>query len=161
MLNRLRGAQRDDAGFTLIELLIVIIILAVLAAIVVFSVSGITNNSTTSACKSDVKTIDTAAEAYYAQNNAASASLSALVPTFLHTDTAIGKMGTNDSTTALTGTALTNAKGGNGYTVLFVPAGTAYPANGASGSWNLPSGAVGGTTKATGAGDVVSDLSGC
>ncbi len=61
-------AARDgggDAGFTLIELLVVIVILAILAAIVVFAVGGITNKGQTSACDTDMKTIQTAEEAYY------------------------------------------------------------------------------------------------
>ena len=58
------------AGFTLVELLVVIVILGVLAGIVVFAVGGITNNSTKSACNSDVATAQTAEDAYFAQNNA-------------------------------------------------------------------------------------------
>lgn len=67
MLNNLRRrvAEEQD-GFTLIELLIVIVILGVLAGIVVFAVGGINDTSKVSACKSDVKTVETAAEAYYA-----------------------------------------------------------------------------------------------
>lgn len=68
-LDRLRAARRDQSGFTLIELLIVIIILGVLAAIVVFSVRGISNNSDETACKTEVRTVETAIEAYYAENN--------------------------------------------------------------------------------------------
>jgi len=58
--------MRQEEGFTLIELLIVIIILGVLAAIVVFSVSGVKDRGDLSACKADVNTIQTAAEAFYA-----------------------------------------------------------------------------------------------
>jgi general secretion pathway protein G len=73
---------RDDGGFTLIELLIVIIILGVLAGIVVFAVGGITDRGKTSACSTEKKTLQTAEEAFYAQNNSYTTS-SALVPTFL------------------------------------------------------------------------------
>ena len=66
MLRRRLEASRE-AGFTLIELLIVIVILGVLAGIVVFAVGGINDSSKVSACKSDVKTVETAAEAFYAQ----------------------------------------------------------------------------------------------
>ena len=67
MLKTLRARlDRSDEGFTLIELLIVIVILGVLAGIVVFAVGGINDTSKVSACKSDVKTVETAAEAYYA-----------------------------------------------------------------------------------------------
>jgi general secretion pathway protein G len=89
MLARLYEA-RDEAnenGFTLIELLIVIVILGILAAIVVFSVSGITSKGTTSACQTDVKIIDTAAEAFYAQTGAGAANIGALVDAnLIHAD---------------------------------------------------------------------------
>lgn len=64
-LARARRTHGDD-GFTLIELLIVIVILGILAAIVVFSVRGITDRGNVAACKSDVATVTTAEEAYYA-----------------------------------------------------------------------------------------------
>ena len=68
MLRALQNQRRRtaDDGFTLIELLIVIVILGVLAAIVVFSVRGITDKGDTAACKSDVATVTTAEEAFYA-----------------------------------------------------------------------------------------------
>ena len=97
LLERARKAREDESGFTLIELLIVIVILGILAGIVVFAVGGVTDKGTTSACKSDVKTIETAGEAFYAQNGfyphagdasgAASdvaAAQAELVPAFLH-----------------------------------------------------------------------------
>ena len=61
MLNRIRKAA--DEGFTLIELLIVIIILGVLAAIVVFAVGSTRKDSVDATCKTDVKSIQLAAEA--------------------------------------------------------------------------------------------------
>jgi|KBSSwiStaDraftv2_1062776.scaffolds.fasta_scaffold04942_9 general secretion pathway protein G len=83
MLNKIRERQaetgRFDSGFTLIELLIVIVILGVLAAIVVFSVAGVTDKGKKSACKSDVTTVNTASEAYYAQKGAYAADMDALV----------------------------------------------------------------------------------
>ncbi len=53
-------------GFTLVELLVVIVILGILAAVVVFAVGGITNSSKTSSCKIEVRTINTATQAFYA-----------------------------------------------------------------------------------------------
>ncbi|KRA37628.1 MULTISPECIES: prepilin-type N-terminal cleavage/methylation domain-containing protein [unclassified Nocardioides] len=71
--------RRNDNGFTLIELLIVIIILGVLAAIVVFSVRGITENGEQAACKTEFRIVDTAIEAFYAENGTEPANTAALV----------------------------------------------------------------------------------
>ena len=87
LTDRLSAARRNDGGFTLIELLIVIIILGVLAAIVVFSVRGITQNGEEAACKTEFRTVNTAIEAYYAEQDprAYPASLQDLVDGgFLH-----------------------------------------------------------------------------
>jgi prepilin-type N-terminal cleavage/methylation domain-containing protein len=70
VLQRLHAIRRKQDGFTLIELLIVIVILGILAGIVVFAVSGITDRGLVSACKSDVKTVEVASEAYYAKHGA-------------------------------------------------------------------------------------------
>ncbi|KRB72721.1 hypothetical protein ASE01_21975 [Nocardioides sp. Root190] len=78
-LDRLQAARREDRGFTLIELLIVIIILGVLAAVVVFSVRGITDNGETAACRTEIRTVETAIEAYYAENNDYPATVGDLV----------------------------------------------------------------------------------
>jgi general secretion pathway protein G len=66
----IRKHHNGEAGFTLVELLVVIVILGVLAGIVVFAVGGISNKSTRAACNSDVNSVQTAEEAYFAQNNA-------------------------------------------------------------------------------------------
>ena len=66
MIDTLR--KRRDEGFTLIELLIVIIILAILAAIVVFAVGSTAGNAKVASCKADAKSVETALEAYKAQN---------------------------------------------------------------------------------------------
>ena len=57
-----------EQGFTLIELLVVIAILGILAAVVVFSVNGITARGHAAACSTEVSTVQTALEAYNAQN---------------------------------------------------------------------------------------------
>ena len=67
MIERL-NRKRGEEGFTLIELLIVIVILAILAAIVVFAVGTTTTNSIQASCQSDAKSVETALEAFKAQN---------------------------------------------------------------------------------------------
>ena len=102
MLARLR-TMRNDEGFTLIELLIVIVILGILAAVVVFAVGGVTNNGTLAACKADVTSVTTAAEAYLAQNGQNPPNIAALVPGFLHSvPTANGLTLTPNSTSVTT-----------------------------------------------------------
>ena len=60
----------EETGFTLIELLVVIVILGILAAVVVFSVRGIQDRGTKSACGATASAMTTAEEAYYAKNGA-------------------------------------------------------------------------------------------
>jgi general secretion pathway protein G len=62
--------MRNEKGFTLIELLVVIVILGILAAVVVFAVSGLTDRGQDSACEIDARSLRTAMEAHYAENNA-------------------------------------------------------------------------------------------
>lgn len=57
-----------DKGFTLVELLIVIVILGILATVTVFAVRGITDNAQTNACETDEKIVNTALEAFFADN---------------------------------------------------------------------------------------------
>lgn len=59
--------KKQDEGFTLIELLIVIVILGILATVVVSSVRGITDQGQDNACDTDIRTVETAIEAYYAK----------------------------------------------------------------------------------------------
>jgi general secretion pathway protein G len=87
--------RRGQEGFTLIELLVVIAVLAVLAGIVIFNVTGVSHRGAQSACDTDVKTVQTAVDAYYNDNNqswgtmAAANPISAadyalIVPTYVH-----------------------------------------------------------------------------
>jgi general secretion pathway protein G len=66
-MHRMIERARQEEGFTLIELMIVIVILGVLAGIVLFAVGGITDRGTSAACKTDVSTVQTAVEAYFAK----------------------------------------------------------------------------------------------
>jgi general secretion pathway protein G len=69
MMYRVWEDRKSDKGFTLTELLVVIAILGILAAVVVFAVGGINNKSQSNACSTDKQAVQTAEEAYYAQNN--------------------------------------------------------------------------------------------
>ena len=54
----------DQRGFTLIEVVVVVTILSLLAAIVVFAVGRVTDRGHSSACKSEITTLNTAIEAF-------------------------------------------------------------------------------------------------
>lgn len=70
MINRLMQKRREEEGFTLIEMLIVVIILGILAAVVIFGVSAFRDDSVKNACRTDAKSVETAAQAYKAKKNA-------------------------------------------------------------------------------------------
>jgi prepilin-type N-terminal cleavage/methylation domain-containing protein len=73
-------SNKQDKGFTLVELLIVIVILGILATVTVFAVRGITDQGQDNACAVEKRTIETAIEAFYADNNAAPADSAATAP---------------------------------------------------------------------------------
>jgi prepilin-type N-terminal cleavage/methylation domain-containing protein len=75
MIEHIAKRMRQEEGFTLIELMIVIVILGILAGVVIFSVNGITDRGTLSACKTDLKTIEVGVEAFNAKNSAYPANL--------------------------------------------------------------------------------------
>ena len=86
---------RDQRGFTLIELLVVISVLAVLATIVILNVAGVGGKGSSSACQTDLKSVQTAVMAYYYDNGHAyptsngavpgAVVMSDIVPVYLHT----------------------------------------------------------------------------
>ncbi len=78
--------KKNDEGFTLVELLIVIVILGILATVVVFAVQGITDTGQQNACAVGERTVQTAVEAYYAENQAWPADMTALAG-YLREDT--------------------------------------------------------------------------
>jgi general secretion pathway protein G len=82
-----RRRRRGQEGFTLIELLVVIAVLAILAGIVIFNVTGVANRGSLAACQTDLKTIQTASDAFYNDSNphAYPGSVAALHPAYLHT----------------------------------------------------------------------------
>ena len=85
MLQQLRTRDEWDdknvleKGFTLVELLVVIVILGILAGVVVFAVGGVTDRGQDSACRTDKRSIKTAAEAGYAKDGSYPADEAALV----------------------------------------------------------------------------------
>jgi len=109
----MRKQRAGEGGFTLIELLIVIVILGILAAVVVFAVGGITDKGKASACKSDLKTVETAQEAYYAGSNLGNGAYAGSVAALV------------------TAKLLRSAPNGSGYTISTDTTGavTANPAN--------------------------------
>jgi prepilin-type N-terminal cleavage/methylation domain-containing protein len=125
-MHRMIERARQEEGFTLIELMIVIVILGVLAGIVLFAVGGITDRGTKAACKTDVSTVQTAVEAFYAKHGTYPPNL---VPTLTDPNPA----GNNDQflkwdssftgTTAADGPApaTSNVRTGVGYTVTYYP----------------------------------------
>ncbi len=64
-----RMANKGDEGFTLIELLIVIVVLGILAAVVVLALGNVNHSARQSACLTDAKSVETAAQAYNASNS--------------------------------------------------------------------------------------------
>ena len=90
LYNRVARRRRaGQKGFTLIELLVVIAVLAILAAIVIFNVIGVSNKGSSSACATDVKSAQTAADAYSNDLNTTpttyATSWGVLVTKYLHT----------------------------------------------------------------------------
>jgi len=83
LLNRVsRRRRRGQGGFTLIELLVVIAVLAILATIVIFNVVGVANRGQSSACATDLKSLQTASDAYYNDNTTYSTSNGLTTGTF-------------------------------------------------------------------------------
>jgi prepilin-type N-terminal cleavage/methylation domain-containing protein len=133
MLQKLQDKRESgDGGFTLIELLIVIVILGILAAIVVFSVAGISNTSAHSACSSDVNILNTAAEAYYAQNGGPAADISTLIAANLIHQEGPFVAGVASPILVNGGSGPNNP---NGYTITYAGATTAFPAGNATGTF--------------------------
>lgn len=103
MFQQLRKARQDE-GFTLIELLIVIIVLGILVAIVLFSLGTFKSDSNQSACKADVKQVQTAATAYLAKTGGWPADVAALSKYLQSTSfPASYAIAVNDSNTGVTG----------------------------------------------------------
>ncbi|GAW94131.1 type II secretion system protein [Calderihabitans maritimus] len=69
MIRHIAKKLREDRGFTLIELMVVVVILGILAAVAIPSFTGKADTAKIKAAKADLKTIGTAIELYYVEND--------------------------------------------------------------------------------------------
>jgi type IV pilus assembly protein PilA len=78
MLHTIRKRINDERGFTLIELLVVILIIGILAAIAIPSFLSQKDKAGDASAKSFVRSMQTAAETYYTDNNTYDTNLAGL-----------------------------------------------------------------------------------
>jgi type IV pilus assembly protein PilA len=79
MLHKLRSRVQDEKGFTLIELLVVILIIGILAAIALPAFLNQREKAQDSEAKTGARTVQTALETYYTDNQAYTDDTAALV----------------------------------------------------------------------------------
>ncbi len=113
----------DEKGFTLVELLIVIVILGILATVVVFAVRSITDKGHENGEATDLRTLETANEAYWVEHGTNATEQQLLDAGYIKElstmfDLSIDGAGsltiTNTRTGAVAGTAIAGGGGGGG-----------------------------------------------
>ena len=106
--------RSGQGGFTLVELLVVIAILGILAAIVVFAVAGVGDKGQAAADKTSCSVLQTAEEAYYANNSAYVTDASAAPQTAQQVLKAAGFLHTVDPAFTVGGTTAAYTLAGPG-----------------------------------------------
>jgi prepilin-type N-terminal cleavage/methylation domain-containing protein len=85
LMDSMEKKRSGEAGFTLVELIVVIAILAILAGIVVFAVSGVQDKGSDAANKTTCSVLQTAEEAYFANQTPGSYAIGATAQDTLKT----------------------------------------------------------------------------
>lgn len=119
------GAPEHERGFTLIELMIVVAIIAILAGILIPNFVNARSQAQTAACESNMRSIATALELYYADNQVYPTAAAAAVVPALFTANGVAYLNNTpkdpaaQSATATYSLTTTQATGGNpaGYTI--------------------------------------------
>ncbi len=117
--------REDERGFTLIELMIVVAIIAILAGILIPNFVNARSQAQTAACESNLRSIATALELYYADNQIYPTATAAAVAPALFTANGVAYLNNTprdpaaQSATATYSLTTTQATGGSpaGYTI--------------------------------------------
>lgn len=119
------GSPEHERGFTLIELMIVVAIIAILAGILIPNFVNARSQAQTAACESNMRSIATALELYYADNQVYPTAAGAAVVPALFTANGVAYLNNTpkdpaaQSSAATYSLTTTQATGGNpaGYTI--------------------------------------------
>ncbi len=119
------GAPEHERGFTLIELMIVVAIIAILAGILIPNFVNARSQAQTAACESNMRSIATALELYYADNQVYPTATAAAVDPALFTANGVAYLNNTpkdpaaQSAAATYSLTTTQATGGEpaGYTI--------------------------------------------